>query len=108
MVSLRYGGSPDDWSRKPYVWVLWCYAQIRQHDRIAEWVARMQRWEAAYLMAKAMNEPEKFVHEERDRILDEAREKAPLLDAEWDEGARAFDEAFASGRLKPGHTMKVH
>lgn len=91
------------------MWVLWCFAQLRQRDRVRDWVARMQRWQAAYLMAKAMNEPEKFVGEEWDRILEEARAQALALpDAEWDEQSRAFDEAFASGRLKPVHVTQAH
>lgn len=108
-VAHAFHGDPAEWAGKPYVWVLWCCVQLRQRERVRAWQARMHRYEAAYLMAKAMNEPEKFCGEEREKILEEARAKVTAMpDPEWDAGNRAFDEAFASGTLKPGHVMKVH
>jgi hypothetical protein len=78
-VAKAFQGDPDVWSRRPWAYVLWCYWHLQAADRMREWVARMQRIEAAELLALAFHEPGKLGREREAAIAAAAR---PLSDEE--------------------------
>lgn len=88
-VRERQGGSPAEWDEEPWEFVLYSYLHLKDLDRRRAWVERMQRLEAAELMALAFHKPERLA-DERSRILASAAGPQRFTNEELAERGRAM------------------
>lgn len=86
-----------NWFAEPYEFVLWTYFQLQELDRRREWVQRLQRWELAFYIGKAFNQPADLT-EIRAAILAAATAASLESDVDRLERGRALAAAFALAR----------
>lgn len=67
-VGERQGGTPAEWEEEPWEFVLYTYLQLKDNDRRRAFVERLERMEAAELMAIAIHDPRRLA-DERSRII---------------------------------------
>lgn len=71
-LAERVGPSYDYWLDAPFALALLVYRELQDRDHRQRWLARIDRIEAAELMAMAFHDPQRLQGARRDAIADAA------------------------------------